>query len=373
MAMSKKNNEFIAFGWVALQDGYKWVDAHEIYIPPRWGKVWAPAERWLITRSEAQNREIRRYDPLQEESSLFRTFADTPLTEEGILQFTRQYGRLGVEKWVFSKEKLALAHSNEGQKLEMKSLSQRVLDLNRGVSGESLGMWKQSIRHMRFALSLWDAIRSNDVGQLRRFILFQEGSDRAGWFIYRSSEEVGDGYEGGVIEETGHDIPANARALLKPENVIRLALLVVQTLANEQLWTHAGPRLLYEPSTPLDDLAAEEFPQNKLTLRIVPKNLLGAMWLQYARGIDGNKNYRQCRACGKWFEISLEANRPTRFFCKDACRYKFYRERIAAAQKLHLDGVSIEAIAQHLETDTATVQGWIARPAPRKGRAVANT
>jgi hypothetical protein len=364
MTASKKNNEFNASGWVALQDGYKWVDAHEIYMPPRGGKGWAPAERWLILRPEAQNRGIRRYDPLQEETSLFRTFADTPLTEEGILQFTRQYGWMGVQKWIFPKEAHFFALSKEGQE---------TLDLNRGVSGESLGMWKQSIRHMSFALTLWDAIRSNDLGQLRRFILFPEGRDRAGGFIYRSSEEVVEGYETGVIDDTVHDIPANARALLKPENVIRLALLVVQMLANEQLWTHAGPRLLYEPSTPLDDLAAEESPQNKLTLRIVPKNLLGAMWLQYTRGIDGNKDYRQCRACGKWFEISLEANRPTRFFCKDACRYKFYRERIAAAQKLHLDGVSIEAIAQHLETDTATVQGWIARPGPRKGRAVANT
>ena len=148
---------------------------------------------------------------------------------------------------------------------------------------------------------------------------------------------------------------------------------MVQELANKQLWTHAGPCLLYEPPTPLHGLGTEELPQNRLNLRIVPKNLMGAMWLQFARGIDANKDYRRCRACGDWFEISLEANRPTRFFCKDACRYKFYRERIAAAQQLHSEGVSIEAIAERLDTDTASVEGWIARPAPRKRRAVANT
>jgi hypothetical protein len=54
------------------------------------------------------------------------------------------------------------------------------------------------------------------------------------------------------------------------------------------------------------------------------------------------------------------------------CRYKVYRERMDTAQKLYLEGVSIEAIAQRLETDTATIEGWIARPAPRKRRAVAN-
>ena len=36
---------------------------------------------------------------------------------------------------------------------------------------------------------LWDAIRNNDVGQLRRFILFQEGNGQAGGFIYRSCEK----------------------------------------------------------------------------------------------------------------------------------------------------------------------------------------
>ncbi len=234
-------------------------------------------------------------------------------------------------------------------------------------------MWQQSIQRMQFALTLWDAIRSNDVGQLRRFILFQKGNGQAGGFIYRSREEVGDGYETGVIDETAHDIPADGRALLRPRNVIRLALVVVQTLANKQLWTHAGPCLLYGPPTPPDGLRAEELPQNRLYLRIVPKNLMGAMWLQFARGIDGNKDYRRCRACGKWFEISLEANRPTRFFCKDGCRYKVYRERITAAQQLHFEGVSIQEIAGRLDTHTATVEGWIARPAPRKRRAVANT
>ena len=178
------------------------------------------------------------------------------------------------------------------------------------------------------------------------------------------SDEVSDVFEMGLIDETGHDIPADARALLKPRNVIHLALVVVQMLANEQLWTHTGPPYFTAPEPPLD-LRSKNC-RKQITPQNCPEEPHGAMWLQYARSIDGNKNYRQCRQCGKWFEISLEANRPTRLFCKDACRYKFYRERIATAQELHLEGVSIEAITQRLETDTATVEGWIARPAPRK-------
>src|SRR5687767_8075834 len=123
MAASRKSNEFIAFDWVALRDGYDWIDAHEVYMPPRWGEGWAPAGRWLVLRPEAQNRRPRRYNPLEEETSLFRTFAETPLTEDGILQFTNQYGWLGVQKWIFPREALAFTLSEEGQKLVMKDLS----------------------------------------------------------------------------------------------------------------------------------------------------------------------------------------------------------------------------------------------------------
>src|ERR1700752_1553495 len=123
MATTKKSNEFIAFGWTVPQDGYEWIDAHEAYMPPRWGKGWAPAERWLVLRGEARHHGIRRYDPLQEETSLFRRFADTPPTEEGILQFTRQYGRLGVGTLVLPTVALAFCLSEEGQEQVMKSLS----------------------------------------------------------------------------------------------------------------------------------------------------------------------------------------------------------------------------------------------------------
>ena len=47
-------------------------------------------------------------------------------------------------------------------------------------------------------------------------------------------------------------------------------------------------------------------------------------------------------------------------------------ERIAAAKKLHFDGISIQEIAQRLDTKAKTVEGWIARPTPRKRNRVAN-
>jgi hypothetical protein len=208
---------------------------------------------------------------------------------------------------------------------------------------------------MRFVLQLWDAIQQHDLARLRRCILVEEQPDGSWRARYRTREESGDGYRMGVIYDTARERYAGLASLITPGEVSRPALFVVQKLVNEQLWIHAGPSLLYEPS------------KDHLNLRIVPKNLLGALWLEFARGIDGNKDYRKCRECGRWFEISLEAGRPTKFFCSNACRSKAYRERQAAAQRLSAEGISLEDIAHRLGTDVATAQGWITRP-PRHPR-----
>ena len=34
----------------------------------------------------------------------------------------------------------------------------------------------------------------------------------------------------------------------------------------------------------------------------VPKNLIGCLWLQFAKALEG-KDYRQCENCKLWFEI----------------------------------------------------------------------
>ena len=109
MPASKKINEFIAFDWLVPQEGYQWAEADEMYTPPRGPYGWAPAKRWLVRCPAAQNSEPRRYNPLEDERALFRTFVDTPTTEEAILEFATQYGWLGVLTGVYPKEALTFS------------------------------------------------------------------------------------------------------------------------------------------------------------------------------------------------------------------------------------------------------------------------
>jgi hypothetical protein len=371
---SKRGSDLITFYWDVPVDGFRWIEARKFCPQPIEQSHLAPVERWLVLPRSTEERQTRWYGPLTEEPALFRTFADTPATEEAIQHFACQYGWLGIRSLVLPQEELNLIdeqirmaeETGTLETLQVTSFREALEALgdptkSKGIEGESLADWRKSIWDMRIGLSLWDAIKRKDVERLRRLIVFQEGFDGDGCFVYKLNDGVSDNYKMGLIDETVHEIPLEARALARPSNVIHLALIVVQTLVNEQIWAHTGPALLAEPR------------KDHLHLSIVPKNLIGGMWLQFARSIDGEKNYRQCRQCGKWFEISLETNRSTRFYCNDgACRAKAYRRRQELAWELYSEGIPIEGIAQQLETDAATVQAWIAKLAHRKRNRIAN-
>jgi hypothetical protein len=96
-----------------------------------------------------------------------------------------------------------------------------------------------------------------------------------------------------------------------------------------------------------------------LSLRKWPVSLLGALWLQLAEAVSGNKEFRSCPTCGKWFELSPDVARTNRLFCSDKCRTRAYRGRKEQAQKLAKKGKSIKEIAKELDSDVKTVKGWI--------------
>ena len=96
-----------------------------------------------------------------------------------------------------------------------------------------------------------------------------------------------------------------------------------------------------------------------LTLRMRPFTLRGALWLQLAEAVSGNKEFRSCPTCGKWFELNPDTARTNRQFCSDACRTRAYRGRKEQAQKLAKEGKSIKEIAAEVDSDVKTVKGWI--------------
>jgi hypothetical protein len=114
----------------------------------------------------------------------------------------------------------------------------------------------------------------------------------------------------------------------------------------------------------------------RLGISLMPRDLLGALWLQFAVAVDALKNFAKCAQCGAPFEVSrnpLTGKRPDALFCSARCRVGRYRGRIDQARRLKSEGLPVNEIARKLKTEVRTVNGWLkaskrrASPSETKG------
>jgi hypothetical protein len=220
-------------------------------------------------------------------------------------------------------------------------------------------MWH--IDRMRRAIEIWEMINSNDLTGLKRYITCcpqaenVRGSKAPKW-IYDSHPDFR-----GVATREATTAPGRFSQtidpvldLFTPGDVLMPASFLLQRWINEHLREHTAPQLLYELKT------------GKRVLRIVPVNLLGAMWFQFAQAVDSHREYRTCKECGKWFEIGTKGygKNINRVFCTDKCKSKDYRKRKDEAVRLRSAGKNVAAIAKELGTSVDKIKKWTTK---RKG------
>ena len=96
------------------------------------------------------------------------------------------------------------------------------------------------------------------------------------------------------------------------------------------------------------------------SLKLSPRSLLGALWLQAALSIAEHKEFRRCVTCGRPIEISRSGGaRTDAMFCSGAGKMRDYRARRAQARTFHAKKWSLSEIANQLRTDVGTVAGWL--------------
>ena len=132
-------------------------------------------------------------------------------------------------------------------------------------------------------------------------------------------------------------------------DLVKPALHYVQSTINQHLENRTGARLLWDAK------------RARLDLYTSPVDLIGAVWLQFARAVERDSKFRQCAECGIWFELAPGTARADKLYCSTPCRTKAYRKRQAEAARLHGEGRSLEDIARELDSDPDTVRGWIER------------
>jgi hypothetical protein len=271
------------FAWQIAESGYEWREnqrhKRNAQAPSR-VLVPKPSEMW------------RRYLPLVSEPGLFMKLADTPATEEGVVEFAAQYGVLGIP-----------IHASVDGLLQL--------------GAESLSAWQEEIRVMRRLLAVWQCVTSRDMKRLAEVVKWDDKGVAFQWIVKHKGKE----------HVEAHRILASPE--IHPErldrfahgDLIQPALLYLQIEINAELEKHPAPAKLLRTEN------------GKISLYCVPDSLVAALWLQFALAIDGNKHYKLCEGCNRWFEVgtgtSAGAKRRDARACSSTCRQRLQRREKA--------------------------------------------
>ena len=295
-------------------------------------------QRFVAERMDLSNRKAWTYAPLEAETGLFREFAVLyPADEEKVLAFANKYGWLGIEHYRIDRG------TYPGSTLPIDTFPWQF--------GEALHTWRYHVERMHHLLRLWRAATDHDHTALAEYIEWENDADT------------------GRLTSVSYREPSSGLGIVKPCRRFRLiasedrrpelfgdftrgdyvgpALRALQLEINDILQKHpTDPCLLWDPK------------KQRMGLYMSPTTLRGAIWLQFAQAIQGNKLHRQCEQCRRWFEVGAQVREDAKF-CQQSCRSKAYRERRKEARQLHESGLSFREIAKRFDTKVTIVKGWI--------------
>jgi hypothetical protein len=321
----------------------------------------------LVADLQAINRAAF-YEPTRLYPGLFRTFADlledsdapnAAKTRQKVLDFANNYGCLGIA------ERLP---------------TEIAQDVQADTHAESIWIWWQNMVALKDILALSDALKKGTTAALAPYATIytcKKPEAGAEW----ERHQVGSPQEATDLTETlrrqRHEwhcsiSAAHGTSAYYPHD----AGETVASAMRKAAWQHVAREINYKIAVSPDEhpyarveLTFRPDESERPRFRLVANHLAGALWMQLARYVDGDKDYVQCIVCDKWLEISLDeiGFRTSRLYCSDACRSKAYRARQWQAHRLAHEGKTLAEIAHALETSTETVQGWLDKPPPGNG------
>jgi hypothetical protein len=353
-------SDVFSFQWGVPTHGYKWVEGEVCSVgrrsPPtslRFDSRRKGRKAWILTDCipSGQSFEQLPYQPLKN-GALFRDFADlTPYDRESILSFANKYGALGI-----------------GGSVDVRPPANPAHPLS--LWGETLTDWSMHITAMSHTWRMWNMAQDGDIKGLAGHIEWKLAG-RIGWSLEDHEEWLGAGSDrnsewlrrpGRWVYHGGPDLPDGAQpfpttielmdGVFRRGDILTPAKMFVGHTINAYLDGHVNARLVYDTD------------RGRHAMECVPSCLISALWLQFLQAVAGDNEYRACRECGCWYELSSkQAQHRTvrRVFCSDPCKFKDYRRRQGKAGQLEREGMSIKGIAIELDTDAATIKRWLAK------------
>jgi len=255
-------------------------------------------EMWGQTDSRAETHS--EYVP-EDAPDLYRGFANTAISRDGILEFAGRCGLLGVGEMLPVEEE-----TNPGGSVWREY-----------ISVEYAHEWRRQILLMRGCVEIFDLVddpfKPDTVALSKIFVR------RGGRWHVRSTYLPGYTRQGNVehvdLEIWSDD--SHAFASVGRDDVLVVATEFLRTITDSQLSGATTVSMVRDGDS------------GSLALVYRARSLLGAMWLQFAKVMTHTDNARACLECGRTFEFQ----RRTKLFCGEACQKKFNRKKSRASGK----------------------------------------
>ena len=229
------------------------------------------------------------YQPLIEQPALFCHFADLGMdpVPQKILKFANKFGLLGEFEPVRDSLSEQLAYKIQ--------------------AAEFIDYWYQHLHAFVPMMRLWNAITKEYTQYLKSIIKWQPD-----YSCVRYRHEM---TESAVI--ASKTIENELFLSFVPGDLLRPAQVVLASIINENLTKYCSPVLSLTDKT-----------HTKWQLDFDCQNLIGVIWLQFAKAVESHLEYRRCLACKNPFIPHSGERGKKKMFCTDACKSKSYRNKL---------------------------------------------
>jgi hypothetical protein len=295
------------FVWYKPEGGFAWEDGRLFAPDNQTGLSDADRNetRFLVAKPMETPRHLR-YNPLLKYPTLYKEFANLEPTEEAYAKFASAYGDLGVG--VFTQPTgLGAAHAL-------------------GLVHDPFCRWRRAHAHIRAVADVLSAIQAEDTTALKEWFIVTTNGAR-----YERKDPVS-GQSFGWVTIAGELRDYLWTWATKGDSDAEVVLRIARGWAQHEINEAIGGDK--QPGTNSSARVVLDQDRGRMTLRIVPATLIGAMWFQCARVLTQNPTFRACKHCAKWFELSPDTRRKQAIYCSDRCKVAAYRAKKSSTKTL---------------------------------------
>jgi len=251
------------------------------------------------------------YQPLREYPALFREFVSMPFDRDAYAEFAGRYGALFGLHTVHLPDRLrvwVLEHHYMRRCVGIWETLRSGVQID-DVAGLGIRLGAAQYINEVPATGHVNAALSFTPDDLAAIMGWSGGVEESSWpWLIQAAWEAGDGLPTDTLVDLVHR-PVPGVVVRKDSSPREIA---------QKVLSDAVTRALYQrgvtPTLVVDGKAYG----SGLRLSYAPRTLAAALWLQLTLAIDGDRAYKACQVCGRWWDATDA--RSHKEVCSDKCR-----------------------------------------------------